>query len=166
MRDRTDFDPVFFAPFVSSSVDVEGDALPTSGGPEGSVYDIIFTRAVNEAFALLGLGIEGMERDALAFSNAEVLEQDHVARPRGAVRATVRLLDYDAFRVHLLLHLHDAADGAVIAVSERVVTHLDADGERPDRFPDHVLRRLAEMRLVHGRLRPVDSLHLRLPARN
>lgn len=167
MRDRTDFDPVFFAPFVSSAVVFEADHPPATGdGGEPSAYDIIFSRAVHEAFALLGLGVVEMERGALSCSNAEILQQDHIARPRGAVRATLRLLDYDSFRVHLLLHVHDEADGAVVAVSERVVMHLSPDGESPRRFPDDILRRLAEMRLVHARLGLVDTLQLRLAPRN
>ncbi|MEW6254701.1 MAG: thioesterase family protein [Pseudomonadota bacterium] len=153
MRDQTDFDPVFFAPFVSSPVVQEGRRFAVHDGQ--SVRDILFDRAVAEAFELLGLGASPRSRHAFSLSTSEIFRKERKARPTGSLRATLCLLDHDPTRVHFLLRLHDIEGGAVVAESERVITHLDAEGREPVPFPAPVRRRLEDMRLAHA---PLETL--------
>ena len=56
MLDRVDLKPVFFAPFVSSVMQVEPDWIDYNGHLNMAYYNVLFDRAVDEAFGLLGCG--------------------------------------------------------------------------------------------------------------
>lgn len=153
MRDRTDFEPVFFAPFVSSPLAVDRDWVDRGGPVDMAHCGGLFDRAMEEAFALLGLGLDYSRVNQSAFGAAG-MQKAHSGplSARLPVRATVRLVDYDDRRLHLLLQLHHGADGSVFAVSEQVVEHVDAETRRAVPFPDDVLERIAEMRAAHAAL--------------
>ena len=56
MLDRLDLEPVFFAPFVSSVMRVEPGWIDYNGHLNMAYYNVLFDRAVDEAFELLGCG--------------------------------------------------------------------------------------------------------------
>ena len=49
MLDRVDFEPVFFAPFVSSVMRVEPAWIDYNGHLNMAYYNVLFDRAVDEA---------------------------------------------------------------------------------------------------------------------
>ena len=53
MLDRLDLEPVFFAPFVSSVMTVEPAWIDYNGHLNMAYYNVLFDRAVDEAFELL-----------------------------------------------------------------------------------------------------------------
>ena len=55
MLDRRDLEPVFFAPFVSSLMEVEPAWIDYNGHLNMAYYNVLFDRAVDEVFELLGL---------------------------------------------------------------------------------------------------------------
>ena len=48
MLDRTDIEPVFFAPFVSSLMRVEPQWIDYNGHLNMAYYNVLFDRAVDE----------------------------------------------------------------------------------------------------------------------
>ena len=58
MLDRLDLEPVFFAPFVSSVMTVEPAWIDYNGHLNMAYYNVLFDRAVDEAFELLGCGLD------------------------------------------------------------------------------------------------------------
>ncbi len=56
MRSRIDFEPVFFAPFVSSVMTVDPAWIDYNGHLNMAYYNVLIDRAVDEAFFLVGLG--------------------------------------------------------------------------------------------------------------
>ena len=58
MLDRIDFEPLFFAPFVSSVMRVEPGWIDYNGHLNMAYYNVLFDRAVDEAFELLGCGLD------------------------------------------------------------------------------------------------------------
>src|SRR6202008_825399 len=58
MLDRVDFEPIFFAPFVSSVMKVEPAWIDYNGHLNMAYYNVLFDRAVDEAFELLGCGLD------------------------------------------------------------------------------------------------------------
>ena len=56
MLDRRDLEPVFFAPFVSSMMRVESNWIDYNGHLNMAYYNVLFDRAVDEVFELLGCG--------------------------------------------------------------------------------------------------------------
>ena len=57
MLDRPDPEPAFFAPFVSSAMRVEPGWIDYNGHLNMAYYNVLFDRAVDEVYELLGLGL-------------------------------------------------------------------------------------------------------------
>jgi acyl-CoA thioester hydrolase len=153
MLDRVDFEPVFFAPFVSSVMRVEQDWIDYNGHLNMAYYNILFDRAVDEALELLGCGLEYVRARKHSCFTAEVhvryLRELHAGDP---VRVTFQLLDYDAKRMHYFEQLFHAEEGWVSATSENMSLHVDMTAKKTAAFPDEVMRCLARMRDAHAKL--------------
>src|SRR5262249_931689 len=118
MLDRLDLEPVFFAPFVSSVMRVEPGWVDYNGHLNMAYYNVLFDRAGDEAFELLGCGLDYVRTCRHSCFTAEVhvryLRELHAGDP---VRVTFQLLDYDAKRMHYFEQLFHAAEGWVSATS-------------------------------------------------
>ncbi len=153
MPELVDLDPIFFAPFVSSVMTVDAAWIDYNGHLNMAYYNLLIDRAVDEAFALVGLGPDYVRRRNASFFTAEA----HVRYLRELaantpVRVTLRLIDYDEKRMHFFAELHHAAKGWVAATSEQLALHVDLNTRRVAPFPDDVLTRLAAMKAAHGTL--------------
>ena len=58
MLDRPDLQPLFFAPFVSSIMRVQPQWIDYNGHLNMAYYNVLFDRAVDEVFELLGCGVD------------------------------------------------------------------------------------------------------------
>ena len=100
MLERCDLEPLFFAPFVSSLMRVEADWIDYNGHLNMAYYNVLFDRAVDEAFELIGCGLHYVKTRRHSCYTAEVhvryLRELHAGDP---VRVTFQLLDYDAKRM-------------------------------------------------------------------
>jgi acyl-CoA thioester hydrolase len=153
MLDRLDFEPVFFAPFVSSIMRVEPAWIDYNGHLNMAYYHVLFDRAVDEVLELLGCGAAyGRTRQKSCFT-AEVhvryLRELHAEDP---VRVTFQLINYDAKRLHFFEQLFHAADGWVSATSENMVLHVDLAAGKTAPFPADVAATLAKMKATHAKL--------------
>ena len=72
MLDRRDLVPLFFAPFVSSVMRVEPNWIDYNGHLNMAYYNVLFDRAVDEVFELLGCGADYVNMRQLSFFTAEV----------------------------------------------------------------------------------------------
>jgi acyl-CoA thioester hydrolase len=72
MLDRRDLEPVFFAPFVSSPMRVEPGWIDYNGHLNMAYYNVLFDRAVDEAFELIGCGLDYVKQRKLSCFTAEV----------------------------------------------------------------------------------------------
>jgi acyl-CoA thioester hydrolase len=153
MLDRCDFEPLFFAPFVSSVMRVEPDWIDYNGHLNMAYYNVLFDRAVDEAYELIGIGHDYLVERKHSTFTAEVhvryLRELHAGDP---VRVTFQLLDYDAKRIHYFEQLFHAEEGWVSATSENMTLHVDMQAKKVARLPDDVARRLAKMKAAHVRL--------------
>ena len=153
MLDRLDLEPLFFSPFVSSVMRVEPAWIDYNGHLNMAYYNVLFDRAVDEAYELLGVGIDYVEKRRHSFFTAEVhlryLRELHAG---DLVRVTFQLLDYDRKRLHTFEQLFHAEQGWVAATSENMSLHVDMKASKTAEFPAEVTRRLAEMKASHARL--------------
>jgi acyl-CoA thioester hydrolase len=159
MPDRIDFEPVFFAPFVSTVMTVDSEWIDYNGHLNMAYYNVLIDRAVDEAFLLVGLGPDYAQKRGASFFTAEA----HVRYLRelaagNPVRVALRLIDYDEKRLHLYAELHHAAEGWISATSEQLALHVDLTTKKVAPFPDDVLERLASMKSAHGTLPPPSAL--------
>ena len=153
MLERVDFEPLFFAPFVSSVMQVEPAWIDYNGHLNMAYYNVLFDRAVDEAFELLACGADYVNTQKHSCFTAEAhiryLRELHAGDP---VRVTFQLLDYDQKRMHYFEQLFHAVEGWVSATSENMSLHVDMMAKKTAGFPPDVAQRLARMRTAHARL--------------
>lgn len=159
MLDGIDFEPVFFAPFVSSVMTVEPNWVDYNGHLNSAYYSLLFDRAVDEAVFLVGLGPHYVARRAASFFTAEShLRFLRELRSGQEVRVALRLVNYDDKRMHLFQEMHHAREGWTAATCEQIALHVDMETRRVAPFPDDVLERLALMKAAHGALPAPEGL--------
>jgi acyl-CoA thioester hydrolase len=153
MLDRTDLEPLFFAPFVSSVMRVEQNWIDYNGHLNMAYYNVLFDRCVDEAYELLGIGHEYLKTQQHSTFTAEAhvryLRELHEADP---VRATFQLLDYDTKRIHYFQQLFHASDGWMSATSENMTLHVNMTTKKVAPLSEKVMRTLARMKAAHSKL--------------
>ena len=147
-------EPVFvFAPFVASAVAVEPGWIDYNGHMNMAYYHVLFDRAVDEAFEIVGLGADYLTIRGASYFTAELHTVYVRELPADAVtRTTVRIVDFDAKRVHAYFEAHHLGEGWVAATCEQLFLHVDMASRRVSPFPDDVLTKLAAVKAVHDRL--------------
>jgi acyl-CoA thioester hydrolase len=163
MLDRVDYEPLFFAPFVSSVMRVEDGWIDYNGHLNMAYYNLLFDRAVDEALELIGCGLDYVRSRKHSCYTAEVhvryLKELHAGDP---VRVTFQLLDYDAKRIHFFEQLFHAEQGFVSATSENMALHVDMQAGKTAAFPSHVAACLARMKAAHARLPVPEAVGRRI----
>ena len=153
MLDRVDFEPLFSPTFVSSVMTVEKDWIDYNGHLNMAYYNVLFYRAVDEAFELIGCGLDYVKSRKHSCFTAEVhvryLRELHAGDP---VRVTFQLIDFDAKRMHYFEQLFHASEGWVSATSENMSLHVDMAAGKTSPFPSEVAHCLSRMKHAHAKL--------------
>ena len=146
-------DALTAAPFLSSVMPVEPAWIDYNGHLNMAYYNVLFDRAVDEVFELLGCGLDYVRTRRHSCFTAEVhvryLRELHAGDP---VQVSWQLLDYDQKRLHYFEELRHAREGWVSATSENISLHVDMAAKRTAPFPSEVTVRLAAMKAAHDRL--------------
>ena len=116
---------------------VEPDWIDYNGHLNMAYYNVLFDRAVDEAFELIGCGPIMCKTRGYSTFTAEAhvryLRELHAGEP---VRVTFQLLDYDAKRMHYFEQLFHAEEGWLSATSENMVAaRRHRRRARPRPFP-------------------------------
>src|SRR3569623_2578409 len=144
MLDRPE--PLFFAPFVSSIMRVEPAWIDYNGHLNMAYYNVLFDRAVDEAYELIGVGLDYLKRHKHSTFPAEVHVRYLRELKEGApVRVTFQLLAYDAMRIHYFEQLFHASEGWISATSENMSLHVGMAAKKTMPFSPEVTRRLIQM---------------------
>ncbi len=153
MPDHPHPEPAFAAPFVSSVMHVEPGWIDYNGHLNMAYYNVLFDRAVDEVYELIGCGLSYVEKQRHSCFTAEVhvrfLRELHAGDP---VRVTFHLLDYDAKRLHYFEELFHAQQGWLSATSENLALHVDMTAGKTAAFPDAIAARLAGLKAAHAAL--------------
>ena len=158
MLDRTDPEPVFAAPFISSVMRIEPQWIDYNGHLNMAYYNVLFDRAVDEIYDLIGLGPAYLKQHGHSTMVAEMhVRYLRELRNSDQVRVSVQLLDYDAKRIHLFEQLLHATENWVSATSETMTLHVDMAAKKVAPFPDSVMRALERMKKAHAVLPPPDG---------
>jgi acyl-CoA thioester hydrolase len=153
MLDRTDPEPVFPAPFVSSVMRIEPQWIDYNGHLNVAYYNVLFDRAVDEVYELIGLGPTYLKQHG----HSTMVAETHVRylrelRESDAVRVSVQVLGSDAKRIHLFEKLLHATENWVSATCESMTLHVDMTTKKVAPFPDSVLRLIERMKTAHAAL--------------
>jgi len=153
----------FPAPFISSVMRVEPAWIDYNGHLNMAYYNVLFDRAVDEAYELLGIGLDYLKTRAHSTFTAEV----HVRYLRelnagDAVRVTFQLLGFDAKRIHYFEELRHADEGWLSATSENMTLHVDMTAKKVAPFPPDVMARLVAATAAHAKLPRPDAAGRRI----
>ena len=151
MLDRAD--PEFPAPFMSSLMRVEPQWIDYNGHLNMAYYNVLFDRAVDEVYELIGLGPDYLKDTGHSTMVAEM----HVRYLREVsetdpLRVTVQLLDYDAKRFHVFEQLVHATENWVPATCETMTLHVNMTAKTVAPFPDGVLKLIERLKVAHSDL--------------
>jgi len=151
-------EPAFAAPFVSSLMRLEPQWIDYNGHLNVAYYNVLFDRAVDEVYELLGLGPTYLDQH----KHSTMVAEAHVRYLRelkldDPVRVTVQLIDYDAKRVQLFEQLLHAEEGWLSATSENMTLHVDMAAKKVAPFPDNIMGALAAMKAAHASLPVPDG---------
>ncbi|MBC8036501.1 MAG: thioesterase family protein [Rhizobiales bacterium] len=143
----------FAAPFTGTIRKVENQWVDYNGHLNMAYYNVLFDRATDEVFALVGLDPGYLKTTGCSFFTLEV----HVTYVRelhegNGVRTTVQFLDHDAKRVHYVQEMFHAAEGWLACVSEGIVMHVDMAAKKSSPFPADVLEKIKTMHEAHRAL--------------
>ena len=114
------------APFVSSLMRVEPGWIDYNGHLNMAYYNVLFDRAVDEVYELLGCGLNYVRTRRQSWFTAEA-------------------------HVRYLRELH-AGEGWLSATSENMSLHVDMERKRTAPLPDGLASALAHMKAMHARL--------------
>jgi acyl-CoA thioester hydrolase len=143
----------FFAPFVSSTMRVEPSWIDYNGHMNMAYYHVLFDRAVDEGFGLVGLGPDYLADRNASYFAAEVHTLYRRELTLGdTVRVTLQLIDFDEKRIHYYMEIRHAAEGWVAATSENLSLHVDLGSRKVTPFPENILTNLEVMKAAHARL--------------
>jgi acyl-CoA thioester hydrolase len=140
-------------PFVSSVMRVEPGWIDYNGHLNMAYYNVLFDRAVDEVYELLGLGLSYVETTKCSTFTAEV----HIRYLRellldAPVRVSFQLLGFDGKRMHYFEELRHAEQGWLSATSENMALNVDLTAKKVAAFPASVMARLQLMKAAHDRL--------------
>ena len=129
---------------------VEKQWIDYNGHLNMAYYNVLFDRAVDEAYELIGIGLDYLKKSNHSTFTAEAhvryLRELKEADP---VCVTFQLLDFDAKRIHYFEQLLHATEGWVSATSENMTLHVDMAAKKVAPFPDGIMRTLAHMKKAH-----------------
>jgi acyl-CoA thioester hydrolase len=166
MADNRVFEPAFAAPFVSSVMRVEPGWIDYNGHLNMAYYNVLFDRAVDEVYEVLGLGLSYVKDEKCSTFTAEVhvryLRELVVDTP---VRVSFQLLGFDRKRMHYFEQLVHAEQGWLSATSENMALNVNMTMKKTAAFPDNVMERLARMQAAHAALPVPDGAGRRIAMR-
>ncbi|HEY2529780.1 MAG TPA: thioesterase family protein [Xanthobacteraceae bacterium] len=163
MLDRGDPEPAFFSPFVSSVMRVEAGWIDYNGHLNMAYYNVLFDRAVDEVYELLGCGAAYVEQTRHSCFTAEVhLRYLRELHGGDSVRVTFQLLGFDSKRLHYFEQLFHAEGGWLSATSENMALHVDMNAKKTAAFPAAVSARLKRMTAAHAALPLPDGAGRRI----
>jgi acyl-CoA thioester hydrolase len=151
MKHETRAPALFFAPFVSSAMRVEPQWIDYNGHLNMAYYHVLFDRAVDEVFSLVGLSRDYTEtRRASTFAAECHILYKRELTEGNLVRVTAQLIDFDDKRLHYYLEMRHANEGWLAATSENLSLHVDMVRRRVAPFPPDILANLALMKAAHS----------------
>ena len=153
----------FPAPFVSSVMRVEPAWIDYNGHLNMAYYHVLFDRAVDEAYEVIGIGLDYLKETKHSTFTAEAhVRYLRELRENDPVKVAFQLLDYDSKRIHFIEQLLHAEEGWLSATSENMTLHIDMTARKVVPFPDSVMQALARVKAAHGKLPVPDGVGRRI----
>ena len=139
-------------PFISKEMEIEKDWIDYNGHLNMAYYNVLFDRASDDAFELMGLGPSYARDRKLTIYTAEVhicyVQELHLG---DRVKVSFQLLDNDAKRLRAYQEIRHV-DGWLAATSETLSLHVDMAGPKVAPFPEDIAANVSSLRDAHASL--------------
>lgn len=139
-------------PFISKEMEIEKEWIDYNGHLNMAYYNVLFDRASDDAFELMGLGANYARDRKLTIYTAEVhicyVQELHLG---DLVKVTFQLLDNDEKRLRAYQEIRHV-DGWLAATSETLSLHVDMAGPKVAAFPEDIAGKVSALRDAHARL--------------
>ena len=143
--------PLPAAPFLSSVMQIEPQWIDHNGHLNMAYYNVMFDRAIDEMWLLLGMGPGYVrERHASTFTaecHVRYLREIHLGDP---VQISILLVAADEKRLHTFEELRHASEGRLSATSENMTIHIDMTARKTGPFPPDIRARIAALANAHA----------------
>ena len=141
------------APVTCPRQQVEKEWIDYNGHLNMAFYHVLFDRAVDHLYDLLGVGAEYVAAGGGSCFTLEV----HVAYlselvAGDPVSVTLQLLDHDEKRLHYYEEMFHAETGELVATSEQLALHVDMNERRSAPFPEDISSRIETLMDSHSAL--------------
>ena len=147
------------APLARHRETVRPEWIDYNGHMNVAWYTLVFDHGTDAMLDALGLGAAyaSAAGASLFVAEAHILYRRELALGAPLLVRT-QLLGWDAKRLHLFHWLIDESDGAVAAMQEQMLLHVDLTTRRTATFPEAARGALAEMMAAHELLpRPAEA---------
>jgi acyl-CoA thioester hydrolase len=137
-------------PHISSVMEVVPEWIDYNGHMNMAFYNVLFDRAADEFYEVIGLG----ERYAKTRQHTTYTAEFHIRYLRELhlghrVRVHSWLLDHDEKRFHTWQEIHHE-DGWIAATGETLALHIDMAGPHVAPFPDDIAAGMDAFAKTHG----------------
>jgi acyl-CoA thioester hydrolase len=147
----TEDGPLPPAPFLSSVMRIEPQWIDYNGHLNMAYYNVMFDRAIDELWAVLGIGPPYMKERRNSTFTAEChvryLREIHLGDP---VQVSIVLLGADEKRLHTFEELRHASEGWLSATSENMTIHIDMEARKTAPFPADIRARIEAVAETHS----------------
>ena len=145
-----DLHPLNKVPVISPNQTVIKDWIDYNGHLNMAFYNVIFDRAVDHFYDLLGVGAKYAESGAGSCFTMEVhVHYLNEVALHDELELHLRLLDYDKKRLHFFQQMYHKEQGYLAATSEQLALHVDLKTRKSGEFPQRVQEKLDAMSSSH-----------------
>ena len=141
------------APFLSSVMQIEPQWIDYNGHLNMAYYNVMFDRAIDELWLILGIGPDYKKSRSNSTFTAEChvryLREVHLGDP---LQVAITLLAADDKRLHLFEELRHASEGWLSATSETMTLHVDMGQRRTAPFPPDIRATIDALARAHAQL--------------
>jgi acyl-CoA thioester hydrolase len=141
----------YSAPFLSSIMRIEPQWIDYNGHLNMAYYNVMFDRAIDELWLVLGIGPSYKKsRNGSTFTaecHVRYLREIHLGDP---VQVSVTLIAADDKRLHTFEELRHASEGWLSATSENMTLHIDMRERKTAPFPSDVRATIDAVARAHA----------------
>ena len=139
------------APFLSSVMQIEPQWIDYNGHLNMAYYNVLFDRAIDEFWLVLGIGPSYKKsRNGSTFTaecHVRYLREIHLGQP---LQVSVYLIAADDKRLHTFEELRHASEGWLSATSENMTLHIDMRERKTAPFPSDVRATIDAVARAHA----------------
>jgi acyl-CoA thioester hydrolase len=141
----------YSAPFLSSVMQIEPQWIDYNGHLNMAYYNVMFDRAIDELWLVLGIGPSYKKtRNGSTFTaecHVRYLREIHLGDP---VQVSVTLIAADDKRLHTFEELRHASEGWLSATSENMTLHIDMGLRKTAPLPSDVRATIDAVAKAHA----------------